>query len=75
MNGVAGVDAAVAVKVSGADGAILVEGAEGLTVSAYAADGTAIFTGVCGGTTHRIAAAPGAYVVKAGNTAFKVIVR
>ena len=64
-----------AVKVSGADGVILVEGAEGLAVSAYAADGKTIFTGVCSEAALRIVAAPGAYVVKVGNAPFKVIVR
>lgn len=73
----AGIDAIAGdamVAITAADGAIIVAGADGLAITVVTADGKTV-ANVEGSTLTRIPASTGLYIVKAGNTVAKVIVR
>lgn len=72
--GVSGVDAAAGVSIAGGDGCITVSGAEGLALTVYTASGMQV-AAVRAGATETISVAEGVYIVKAGSTTAKVIVR
>lgn len=63
------------ISVSGRNGHIVVDGAAGLPVAVYTADGRAYASTVSASGRETINAAPGIYMVKAGNKIEKVIVR
>lgn len=67
-----GVDGAVSVKTVA--GSIIVSGAEGLDMAVFTVDGKTVYSAVA---TERVAVdvVPGIYIVKAGRTAVKVVVR
>ncbi|WP_295727750.1 choice-of-anchor J domain-containing protein [uncultured Muribaculum sp.] len=67
-----GVNGATTVKVVA--GSIIVSGAEGLDMSVFTVDGKTVYSAVA---TDRVAVdvVPGIYIVKAGRTAVKVVVR
>lgn len=74
--GVSGIDAAVSegVAIAAADKAIVVSGATGLEITVSAIDGKTVFEGQ-GKDVTTITVAQGIYVVKAGKTVAKIIVR
>lgn len=74
--GVSGIDAAVSegVAIAAADKAIVVSGAAGLEITVSAIDGKTVFEGQ-GKDVTTITVAQGIYVVKAGKTVAKIIVR
>ena len=74
--GVSGIDAAVSegVAIAAADKAIVVSGAAGLEITVSAIDGKTVFEGQ-GKDVTTITVAQGVYVVKAGKTVAKIIVR
>ncbi len=74
--GVSGIDAAVSegVAIAAADKAIVVSGAAGLEITVSAIDGKTVFEGH-GKDVTTITVAQGIYVVKAGKTVAKIIVR
>lgn len=74
--GVSGIDAAVSegVAIASADKAIVVSGAAGLEITVSAVDGKTVFEGQ-GKDVNTIPVAQGVYVVKAGKTVAKIIVR
>lgn len=70
-----GIDAATTgIAIEGADKAIVITGAEGLEVIVSAVDGKTVFAGEATATL-TVPVAQGVYVVKAGNTVAKIIVR
>lgn len=74
--GVSGIDAAVSegVAIAAADKAIVVSGAAGLEITVSVIDGKTVFEGQ-GKDVTTITVAQGVYVVKAGKTVAKIIVR
>lgn len=70
-----GIEAATsAITIEGADKAIVITGAEGLEVTISAVDGKTLFAGEATATL-TVPVAQGIYIVKAGNTVAKIIVR
>lgn len=79
VDGVDGLSSAVAaptaVRVTASKGEITVTGAYGMHLAVHSADGRTIRTISECGASERIEAAPGIYIVKAGESAWKVSVR
>lgn len=71
-----GIDNTIAgdVTIRGEQEAIVVEGAQGVNVAVYTVDGRMIYSGVAA-EIQRIPAAAGLYIVRAGATAAKVLVK
>lgn len=65
---------AASISISAAHGEIIVDGAEGLNISVASTDGRLIFNNIGQAETH-IEVASGIYIVKAGTTTAKLIVR
>ena len=75
VNNGAGEVAAQAITAEGAKGEVVVRGASDIYVEVMTAAGTDVFRGLSGRDELRVAAAPGVYIVRAGQTAIKVVVR
>lgn len=67
--------AAPAISVTAGDGVILVDGADGLAVNVYAADGRTVYTTASAASTLRIDVPAGIYIVSADGRSYKVAVR
>ncbi len=65
---------AASISITAAHGEIIVDGAEGLNISVASTDGRLIFNNIGQAETH-IEVASGIYIVKAGTTTAKLIVR
>lgn len=75
VNNGAGEVAAQAITAEGAKGEVVVRGASDIYVEVMTAAGTDVFRGFSGRDELRVAAAPGVYIVRAGQTAIKIVVR
>lgn len=66
---------AAAVSITGGEGRISVRGAEGLLLTVATADGRLVHSAICPVATFGLPLAPGIYIVAAGQTAAKAVVR
>lgn len=75
--GATGIDAvgSAAVRISAAEGCVIVEGAAGEAISIVSVDGKTVFATESAAAAETISLAPGIYVVKAAGTVAKTIVR
>lgn len=71
-----GIDSAMpaGISIRGVEGAVLIEGAEGLDISLYTVDGRAVYSANATASV-RIPVASGLYIVRAGAAAAKVLVK
>lgn len=62
------------ITVLGSNGHIIVNGAEGMNITVFSADGRNLFNGIQKGETMNVEVPAGVYIVKVGNMAYKTIV-
>lgn len=75
LTGVDGLIAGASAHVYASAGEIHVDGAEGLAVAVYNPAGTEVFASASASASETVAAVPGVYLVRVGESTFKIVVK